>query len=586
MSSQPESAPAASPQSRGDQVRRWYYYDLFYLTADLAALGMLEGPSSWTFDLFLDGETDTLLVAAAARRGGKRFRGTQLKLPLRVRRERRLHLDIDWDELEKRAPGVHKEQKEYIRGTIYKRRASLLSLRRESSSAVSVVSVLDSDSEPLAKRRVSRNQKTPLSMSRRAEIAESGHDSDSDSDQGPLIRRRTASRPITLPESSPSSSTSSTDIDLSAQAHRGGGRTDRIPVSSGSLRRQETRQLGGSSAALERGAQVSVDADEKHRGVRPPGPGDNLPLSDGNADDEGPDGRGEAEESADSSDSDGPSIEPSHSHSHTIVRRPVRPRPQIFPSPRPPVRAQLPRRLAQREGHSGDPSLPFTVYTPRPAPAFQSRHSLPATPTPLPLVARPRASSPALSARPVFFSSSSSSHLGGPGPGSQPPLSGAAAHFASGAGSLAPISSTPSLHGFPPEPLLPRISELLGIRHATSSPASHAHPDNVNAYTNYGHPSPAATQQPSFPVHTNIPQQPLSHPHHYYYPNHQLQEQQQQQQHSSIPTLPPSPFPSSPYWQQQQQQYQHAAYHSYDSHHQQYHYQQQQPPPQQQQQQQ
>ncbi len=94
------------------------YADIFYLTAKLSGLGRLEGPSTWTIFLFHDWSTDSLVVQATGRDGGKLILEKQLTLPLRLVPETHLRLYVDFDELEKRTPGAAKEQRGYITGTV------------------------------------------------------------------------------------------------------------------------------------------------------------------------------------------------------------------------------------------------------------------------------------------------------------------------------------------------------------------------------------------------------------------------------------------------------------------------------------
>ncbi|KAJ4304249.1 hypothetical protein N0V88_001862 [Collariella sp. IMI 366227] len=91
------------------------YHDLFYLTADHGALGKLEGPAVWSLGCFVDWEAHELLVSATGQRDGKRPRYALLRLPLKVERAAEFfRLSIDTKEMDKEAPGLHKEQTDLV----------------------------------------------------------------------------------------------------------------------------------------------------------------------------------------------------------------------------------------------------------------------------------------------------------------------------------------------------------------------------------------------------------------------------------------------------------------------------------------
>jgi hypothetical protein len=110
------------------------YYDLFYLTANHGALGMLTGPGEWTFAASVDEETDILCVTATCQHKGWTVRKETVLVPLSIEVGKYLFLNVDLDKLEAMAPGARAEQSDHIRGGADRRRAELLREERKAQS--------------------------------------------------------------------------------------------------------------------------------------------------------------------------------------------------------------------------------------------------------------------------------------------------------------------------------------------------------------------------------------------------------------------------------------------------------------------
>lgn len=112
----------------------FYYYDLFNLTAEHGGLGVLKEPGTWHFTMLLDWETGNLLVLVSRLHGGNLMPKARLFVPLLVKKDTHLVLNVDMDLLERIAPGARKEQDDHISGRTDRRRTEFLRKQRQSES--------------------------------------------------------------------------------------------------------------------------------------------------------------------------------------------------------------------------------------------------------------------------------------------------------------------------------------------------------------------------------------------------------------------------------------------------------------------
>jgi outer membrane biosynthesis protein TonB len=84
--------------------------------------------------MLLDSETGNLMVLVARLHGGSLLPKARLSVPLLVKKDTHLFLNVDMDMLETIAPGARKEQDDHISGRADRRRTEFLRKQRQSAS--------------------------------------------------------------------------------------------------------------------------------------------------------------------------------------------------------------------------------------------------------------------------------------------------------------------------------------------------------------------------------------------------------------------------------------------------------------------
>jgi outer membrane biosynthesis protein TonB len=95
---------------------------------------VLKEPGTWNLTMLLDSETGNLMVLVARLHGGSLLPKARLSVPLLVKKDAHLFLNVDMDMLETIAPGARKEQDDHISGRADRRRTEFLRKQRQSAS--------------------------------------------------------------------------------------------------------------------------------------------------------------------------------------------------------------------------------------------------------------------------------------------------------------------------------------------------------------------------------------------------------------------------------------------------------------------
>ena len=208
----------------------------------------MEGWGTWKVPrlgpliFFLD-ENDALLLSATGRREGtmKRFRDIQIKVPLEIYRDTPHMINLDWNEMEKLAPGAGDEQnakqQEYIRND------GPHNPPVNQAGSDEIVAA-DSEDEPwplidrlnrLARRRMTSIENRPAR--RREPRQNQGATTtypDIDSNEPPVGRRKARRRVVLVVSSSSSGAESSSpEQDVTKTSENGASRLQSAPRSSG-----------------------------------------------------------------------------------------------------------------------------------------------------------------------------------------------------------------------------------------------------------------------------------------------------------------------------------------------------------------